>query len=74
MAKVTITIEDLGQDRVRVVSNPTVEKLLSIRKGDSLAPSQTQAIIAIHAILKNANPLRGGGIITEVRSGGGLIN
>ena len=70
MAKVTITIEDLGQDRVRVVSTPTVERLLSIKKGDTLSPSQTQAIIAIHAILKNSNPLRAGsGIITEVRGG-----
>ena len=47
MAKVTITIEDLGQDRVRVVSDPSVEKLLSIKKGQGLAPSQVQAIIAI---------------------------
>lgn len=54
MAKVVITIEDLGnKDRVKVTSTPSVQKLLTIKKGGTLSPCEAQAIIALYAILKN---------------------
>lgn len=50
--KVTITIEDTEDGRVRVDSKPIAIKLIEMRKNDDLTPAAGYAVIALGAITK----------------------
>lgn len=71
MAKVTITIEDLPNGRVKAVAEPNYEFLMKVTvNSEDLSPAQAYGVVALNAIRdasKGKNPLKI--IIPNVRKG-----
>lgn len=61
MAKVTITIEDIGANNVRVVCDPKASELIAKMHGQSLTSAEGYALMCINTIRqesKKQGPIR----------------
>jgi hypothetical protein len=54
MALITLTIEDIPGGQVRVVTNPTVEKVMLMAKAGALESSHGYMFAALNAIRKES--------------------
>ena len=53
LAKVTFTIEDTPDGRVKTIANPTFETMaMKINSGEDLTPAQGYAVAAINRIME----------------------
>lgn len=70
MSMVTITIEDIPQSRVKVVSTPSFELMMKKTKFDALTSAEGYAITALNAI-RAASKRIGAMVIPVPRVGNG---
>lgn len=63
MSKITITLEDVGDNKVRVVANPTFEQLaMKSNSGEALTSADGYALLMMRAVReeskKQANQMK----------------